>query len=224
MRTSTLDQNCELIKDNLIKHLDRTTEIVSKIMNEEMSKGLNILLKPAFKVLYALLIHGGVRNDGIKGIKGIMRICKDVVQENIEPESKSFYAKMKSIDEQFIELDQIGRLCKKNHRNFSNCMEIAGELYEAQIIFIVHLLSTMEPANDYAELCKKAFPKKEDALEWYERQANATKEILKIVEKDLSILNIPVSKSLVYRVLIKGHMEVINGLYREVEEIYGVGD
>lgn len=221
MEEATLERNFELVRDNLIQHLDRSIDIISKIMNSEMSRGLNILLKPAFKVLHKFLIHGGIRRDGIKGIEEMISVAREIVESNIEPETDQFYEKVRSVNDQFSEMNQIGRLCKRNHKNFARCMEIAGELYEAQVIFTVHLLSTTGGNEDYNELCRRTFSDKADAIQLLQRQTNATKEILKVIEKDLSIINIPLSRRLAYRVLMKGYMEVVRGFHNEIDKIYG---
>jgi hypothetical protein len=222
---ATLDRNGDIVADVLIGNMNRTLDIVSKLLNQEMSRGLlNMILKPAFKVLYNMLIKGSIRRMGKESIEDHIELCKSIILDGIDTSGDRFQERLDGLFPQLLEHDQIGRLCKRKHKNFPVFTDMARVMFDAQSVYIIHLIGTDGEFTDIGGLCRVAFPRKRDATAVLNRQLNAIKDMLKLVEKDLSILNVPTSRSLVYRVLVKGYMEMIDEINRDVNEIYdGLG-
>jgi hypothetical protein len=69
---------------------------------------------------------------------------------------------------------------------------------------VVRLLEVKTEVKDYGDLCRAAFPSKDEAKKNLFKQLEYTDKGIKIVEEDMSLLKLPMGKKILVKALRSG--------------------
>jgi len=221
MDANILNRNIEITKKNLISRMHKLLDILSNLLNSELSGGFGIFFKTAFNFLYRILIQGSIRRDAEESIKDIITICIKVIKEDICQDQKEFDDLLKEGFPSYMQYDSISRLGKKRHKNFPRIESELKKLFKWYVASTVTLLRVEDKTvSNYSELYRASYPTKREGLNREKEQFDILMEMLSIVEEDLNILSVPVSRKLLYRILMKGYLLTIDEIEKEITDIY----
>ena len=214
-----MERNIDLVRAHLLRKMKASLSIGSDLIDKEMN-GLSFLLKPIVKAFYATMVKKDLERGTKKSINGILKLSRNILEDNVDPESEDFDRLMEAKFPAYLKNDQTGRQCKKKHKNFPELAKNLKTTFEWQIRPMLKLLSIAEPnIGDYPTLCRTAFTREECHYSLIQ-QTDAMRYGLKVIQKDLSILDIPTARSLIFGVLTRGFKQKIADFQSEIDEIY----
>ena len=120
----------------------------------------------------------------------------------------------------FLKYDQTTYQCDKNHKNYHQLEQITKETFLNYVKKVVAFLQVEDEVNDYGDLCRSAFKNKEYAKENLMKQLEYTDESITLIEKDPSILSVPVGKKIIIKALRKGFEETKKEFIKAINETY----
>ena len=212
------ERNIILFKNQLIKTIDNRIAFGKKLIEAELKSGpFDILVKPIVNAFYEVY-----SNDARRGILKQIEIIlncgiKFVKREESEGEFNSEVEKMFL---EYLKGDQLSGMCKKSHKNYSRLKNVLREVFIFQIKESMILLSVREDVSTYDDLVRAAFKTKEDAYNTLIKQLNSYDECLRIMERDLSILNFPTGRKRIFNVLKKGSLKSNRDFIENLDEVY----
>lgn len=214
-----LERNYHLVKDRMIQQMENSIITGRKLIDSELDTGiLNLFIKPLVKLFYDNWVKNDVRDNTLKQINltldaGIKLIKNGATNDNFNRIFKESLPK-------YIEADQTSLQCSKQHKNYDRIIEVAEETFTNYLKEVVKLLEVKNDVEDYGDLCRVAFKSKEDAEENLMKQLNFTDKGIKIVEKDPSILKIPVGRRIIVKTLRKGFLKTKKEFFKSLNETY----
>jgi hypothetical protein len=215
-----LDRNTGIVREHLVKQMHASLQIGADLIDKEMN-GLAFLLKPIVKGFYSILVKKDLEKGTRRSIEGTLRLATEMLAEEINDESDEFNKRLAAEFPNYLKNDQTGRQCKKKHKNFPRLAENLKTTFEWQIRPTMKLLSCAEPGiTNYPDLCRAAFPKVDDCKGPLKLQIDAMRYGLKVIKEDLSILDIPTARDLIFRVLLRGFKRKTQDFFDEADEIY----
>lgn len=215
-----LDRNIEILRQHLFKQMKASLNIGSELIEKEMT-GLSILIKPIVKAFYATLVKKDLENGTIKSINGILKMARDMILDGVEEDSEEFQRRLDEKFPAYLKNDQTGRQCKHSHSNFPKLAENLKTSFEWQVRPTMRLLSVNEPnITCYADMCKVAFKTPEVCKEVLMKQISAMDFGLQVIQKDLSILDIPTARDMIFRVLRRGFDRKTADFVNEVDSFF----
>ena len=157
---------------------------------------------------------------GKQTINDTLDLGKNLIEKKITKNSNEFYQLLDTMLPRLLENEQTIQYCRKSHRNFKKLESAVKKIFENQVIPIVQLLMVEDASiYDYPSLCKAACTKSEiESL--LTAQVNAMEESIKVIEEDLSILNVPIARDFVIRVIKEGIKIKRNSFFIELDQIY----
>ncbi len=216
-----LDRNISYVREHLIRNMHGSLDLGSQLIDEEMD-GLSFLLRPAVKSFYNNLVRKDLETGTQKSIEDTLEISKEIVQKGIELDSEPFNHLLEKYFPLYLVNDQTGRQCRRDHPNFGRLRQNLKNTFRAQIISIVKLIDNSdENISNYYELCRKGFSTAEECKAILKMQTDAMYQGQLIIKEDLSILNIPIARHLIFRILRKGFDQKVEEFNRVIDVIYG---
>ena len=107
--------------------------------------------------------------------------------------------------------------CKKKHRNFKTLIENLRRSFLFQVKNTCHLLSVDTEVDGYVELCRDLYKTRDLARDIMITQMNFIGQGISIVESDTSILDVPMGKDLIVRVLRNGFEQTRVQFLRDID-------
>jgi hypothetical protein len=218
----TISRNSELVKEHLLRQMRESLAVGKRLTGEEC-RGLTFVLKPVVLNLYSNLVQRDLENGTIKTINQLLSLSKEMIVDGVEMKSEQFYKRLKDNFPIYLKNDQTGRLCKRNHKNFKRLEENLKFTFDAQICSIIPLLKIENKGiliQNYYQLCKSAFKTAEECKNGLKKQTDAMLNAQQIILEDLSILNIPTGRSIIFRILQKGFDIQIRNFNLAIDRIY----
>jgi hypothetical protein len=195
-------------------------KVGNDLIDEEMN-GLAIIFRPTVKMFYNALVKKDLEAGTINTIDLNLQTTKKMLMNNIKLESEEFYRELDAIFPQYLKEDQTYRQCKREHPNFPFLKENLKNTFKYQMIPLYKLLSVEKEAiANYDELCREAFPTKEECKNILLAQLDSMRRGLKVIQQDLSILDIMTARETIFRVLKKGFDRKAKDFLDEIDEIY----
>jgi len=216
----TISRNSDLIKEHLLRQMRESLAVGKRLTGEECT-GLTFLLKPVVLNLYSNLVQKDLEKGTIKTINQLLNLSKEMILNGIEMKSEQFYKRLNNKFPIYLKNDQTGRLCKRNHKNFKRLEENLRKTFEAQISSIIPLLKIEnKEIQNYYQLCRSAFETVEECKYGLKKQTDAMLNAQQIILEDLSILDIPTGRSVIFKILRKGFDIQIRNFNLAIDRIY----
>ena len=216
----TISRNSALVKEHLLRQMRESLAVGKRLTGEECT-GLTFVLKPIVLNLYSNLVQKDLEKGTIKTINQLLSLSKEMIINGIEMKSEQFYKRLNYKFPIYLKNDQTGRLCKRNHKNFKRLEENLRITFEAQICSIIPLLKIEnKEIKNYYQLCRSAFETVEECKTVLKKQTDSMYNAQQIIKKDLSILDIPTARSIIFRILRKGFDIQVRNFDRAIERIY----
>ncbi|MFW9879206.1 MAG: hypothetical protein ACFFG0_39505, partial [Candidatus Thorarchaeota archaeon] len=120
----------------------------------------------------------------------------------------------------YLKNDQTDRQCKSTHSNYEKLKEVTKKCFITQVEESILFLGVKKDVKDYNELSRAAFTSKEKAYQALKRQLDYNDEGISIVERDDTILKVPLGKNVILKVLRMGFERTKETLLEELDEIF----
>ena len=216
----TISRNSQLVKEHLLRQMRESLAVGKRLTGEECT-GLSLVLKPIVLSLYSNLVQKDLEKGTIKTINQLLNLSKNMIINGIEMKSEQFYKRLNDNFPIYLKNDQTGRLCKRNHKNFKWLEENLRKTFEAQICSIVPLLKIEnKEILNYYQLCRSAFETVEECKSVLKKQTDSMFNAQQIINKDLSILDIPTARTIIFRILRKGFDIQVRNFDSAIDKIY----
>ncbi len=213
-----LDRNTELVRKRLIKQVKISLDKGNKFIDKEMSSNLYALVKPVIKFFFNEVKRKDMESGSFKQIDLSIQAAKDVILEGISLEiaiGRYFQA--------YLRADQTYQTLKKKHRNYTKLVNNTKDVYREQVKPLIDLLQNdSDDMQTYEQLAKNTFKTKDKTLKALTGQFEYMGQGLKWIKEDLTIINLPMGRDILYKILIQGYQETVNELVSETEAMYNV--
>ncbi|MHA1720853.1 MAG: hypothetical protein ACTSWX_02500 [Promethearchaeota archaeon] len=216
----TINRNSELVREHLLRQMRESLTVGKNLIGEELT-GFSLVLKPVIYNLYSNLVQKDLEKGTIKTINLLLKISKEMIINGVEMKNDEFYKRLNENFPIYLKFDQTGRLCKRNHKNFKRLEENLRHTFEAQVRSIIHLLKIEnKEIQNYYQLCKSAFETAEECKTYLKEQTDSMFVGQQIIKEDLSILDIPTGRSVIFRILRKGFDIQVRNFNIAIDRIY----
>jgi hypothetical protein len=211
-----LDRNTDLVRKRLNKQVNISLDKGNKFIEKEMSSNLYALVKPIIKFFFNEVKRKDMEAGGYKQIDLTIKAATDVILENISLEmavNRYFHS--------YLQADQTYQTLKKNHRNYQKIVNNTKDVFREQVRPLIELLQNdTDDIATYEELAKDTFKVKEKTLKALTGQFQYMEQGLRWIKNDLTILNVPMGRDILYKILIQGYQETVNELKADTEAMF----
>ncbi|MFW9988105.1 MAG: hypothetical protein ACFFC3_05575 [Candidatus Odinarchaeota archaeon] len=215
-----IERNYKILENRMVEQMNVSFNDGRSLIESELDTGVfNVIVKPIVKSFYKYWTD----KDARTGTLGQIKITLDSAKEILTNGDGSKEHIERVINRNFpiyLENDQTDRQCKKNHKNYTKLKDITKKSFITQVEESILFLKVYEDIKNYAELSRATFKTKEKAYEALKRQLDYNEEGISIVEKDDSILKVPVGKNIILKVLRKGFELTKEKLIKELDQIF----
>jgi hypothetical protein len=215
-----LNRNYKIVEKRMIEQMETSLNYGKDLIDSEVDVGsLNFMLKPIIKSFYKYWSD----KEAKKGTLEQIRITLDSAKEFIINGDGSKEHLDRIIMRNFpvyLENDQTDIQCKKDHKNYKKLKEVTKKCFITQVEETILFLKVKEDVNDYNQLSRATFNSKEKAYQALKRQLDYNDEGISIVEKDDSILKVPLGKNIILKVLRMGFEMTKKKLIEELDDIF----
>ncbi|MHA1820832.1 MAG: hypothetical protein ACTSU2_00785 [Promethearchaeota archaeon] len=211
-----LERNLKLIKKRLQSQIDESLEKGNKYIDKELSGFFYNLIKPVVKFFYNSLKKPEMAKGTLSQIDIILKAAREAAinpQIPLDDIIDKYF-------ESYLEKDQTSLSLKKSHPNYKWCVKNTRDIFKAQLNPLVAMLRCNdENINTYNDLVMASFKTKQGTLEALTAQLTYMNAGLSKIHEDINILDLPVGKDVLFRVLKKGYQETWDELIEEVENM-----
>ena len=210
-----IERNYKIIREKMIEQMEDSIRLGRTLIDTELDAGIfNFVVRPIIKSFYDYWSKHDARSGTLKQIQVTLETAKEVINDGVTEDSINLI-----IEKSFpiyLQGDQTFRQSSKRHKNYKRLKEIAKKTYLNYLKQVISLLEVEDNVQDYADLCVHAFSSKEETTKILTKQLDYTDESIRIVEEDLTILNITIGRKIIIKALRKGFelkkKEFINGI------------
>ncbi|MFW9771989.1 MAG: hypothetical protein ACFFBY_00030 [Promethearchaeota archaeon] len=216
-----IERNSHIVEARMIEQMEKSFKLGRELIDTELDTGiLNFIVKPLVKTFYDYWTQNDARYGTLKQIKVTLEAGKRLI---VDKNSKDdFNNVIEELFPKYLKADQTTHQCRKSHKNYNKLVEITRKTFINYVKEVTTFLEVKEEVKDYGDLCRMAFTTKENAQRNLIRQLDYTDEAISLIEEDPSILNIPVAKRIIVKVLRKGFertrkefMQALNDTYNQ---------
>lgn len=215
-----LDRNYKIVEKRMTEQMETSLNYGRELIDSEIDAGsLNFVIKPIVKSFYKYWSD----KDAKVGTLAQIRITLDSAKEFLKDGDGSKEQLNKIINRNFpiyLKNDQTYIQCKETHRNYKKLEEVTKKCFITQVEETILFFNVKSDVKDYNELSRLAFKTKEKAYEALKRQLDYNDEGISIVEKDDSILKVPLGKNIILKVLRMGFEMTKEKLIEELDTIF----
>ncbi|MDX1798538.1 MAG: hypothetical protein R3255_07810 [Candidatus Lokiarchaeia archaeon] len=215
-----LDRNYKIVEKRMTEQMETSLNYGRELIDSEIDAGsLNFVIKPIVKSFYKYWSD----KDAKVGTLAQIRITLDSAKEFLKDGDGSKEQLNKIINRNFpiyLKNDQTYIQCKETHRNYKKLEEVTKKCFITQVEETILFFNVKNDLKDYNELSRLAFKTKEKAYEALKRQLDYNDEGISIVEKDDSILKVPLGKNIILKVLRMGFEMTKEKLIEELDTIF----
>jgi len=214
-----IERNYHLVQERMIEQMEESLKLGRKLIDTELDAGwFNFVVKPIIKAFYDYWTQNEAKVGTLKQIEIALDSGKELILDGNSEEG------LQRIIEKnfpkFLKYDQTTYQCDKTHKNYPQLEKITRNTFINYVKKVVAFLQVEEEVNDYGDLCRSAFKDKEFAKETLMKQMEYTDKSISLIEKDLSILSVPVGKKIIIKVLRKGFEETKKEFIKSINETY----
>lgn len=214
-----VERNYHLVQERMIEQMEDSLKLGRRLIDTELDAGwFNFVIKPIVKTFYDYWTQHEAKVGTLKQIEVALKSGKELVLNGNSEEGLN-----KIVEKnfpKFLKYDQTTYQCDKNHKNYHQLEQITKETFLNYVKKVVAFLQVEDEVNDYGDLCRSAFKNKEYAKENLMKQLEYTDESITLIEKDPSILSVPVGKKIIIKALRKGFEETKKEFIKAINETY----
>lgn len=214
-----LERNYDIVKQRMIQQMENSIALGRNLIDTALDTGLlNFIIKPLVKIFYDNWVQNDVREGTLKQIQVSLESGKQLLMNGNDEHNFN-----KIVEESFpkyLDADQASRNCSHSHKNYERLKQVAKETFVNYLKEVVKFLEVKEDIEDYGDLCRVAFNKKEVAEQNLMKQLEFTEKGIKIIEEDLSILRVPVGKKIIMKTLRRGFERTKAEFIKSLNETY----
>jgi hypothetical protein len=215
-----IERNYNILEQKMIEQMEISFNYGKTLIDSELNLGVfNAVVKPIVKSFYKYWSDKDARIGTLTQIKVTLDSAKEFIQ-NGNSSKLEFDRIINRYFPVYLENDQTDRQCKKTHQNYPKLKEITKKCFIAQVEESIIFLNVKENVSNYKELSQSAFKTKENAYKALKRQLDFNDQGIEIVEKDDSILKIPMGKNIILKVLRKGFELTKKQLIDDLDSIF----
>ncbi|MFX1499707.1 MAG: hypothetical protein ACFFDH_01940 [Promethearchaeota archaeon] len=215
-----VERNYKILENRMIEQMNISFNDGKSLIESELDTGVfNAVVKPIVKSFYKYWTDKDARIGTLEQIKITLDSAKEMIT-NGDGSKEQFEKIINKNFPIYLKNDQTDRQCKKNHENYKKLKEITKKSFLTQVQESILFLKVDEDIKDYAELSRITFKTKERAYEALKRQLDYNDEQISIVEKDDSILKVPIGKNIILTVLRKAFELTKQKLIKELDEVF----
>ncbi|MCP4762882.1 MAG: hypothetical protein GY870_13975 [archaeon] len=209
-----LTRNERIIRKYLEKQIAISLEMGNKYIDKELSGIFYVSIKPIVKLFYNTI----KKKDMASGTKDQISIVLDTAKTAVLNPEISLENILNKRFKAYLSRDQTDLALKKTHTNYRWCRENLKNTFRAQVEPIIDLLKCETPdIKDYYHLCAVTFKTKENCMKVLLPQQEYMNKGMKKVGEDLNILNLPVGRDILYKVLRQGYSETWRDMKKEIQ-------
>ena len=219
MAMEYIERNYHLVQERMIEQMEESLKLGRKLIDTELDAGwFNFVLKPIIKAFYDYRTQNEAKVGTLKQIEIALESGKELLlngnsEEGLQRIIEKNFPK-------FLKYDQTTYQCSKSHKNYPHLEEITRETFINYVKKVVAFLQVQEEVKDYGDLCRSAFKDKDFAKENLMKQMEYTDKSISLIEKDPSILSVPVGKRIIIKVLRRGFEETKKEFIKSINETY----
>ncbi|MFX1570790.1 MAG: hypothetical protein ACFFCV_20825 [Promethearchaeota archaeon] len=215
-----VDRNYRILEKRMVEQMETSLSYGRDLLDSEVEAGaLNFVVKPIVKSFYKYWSD----NEAKVGTKEQIRVTLDSARElvrNGDISKEKFDRVVNKNFPVYLENDQTDRQCKKTHQNYQKLKDVTKKCFITQIEESILFLDVKDDVEGYNALSRAAFKTKERAYQALIRQLDYNEEGISVVEKDDTILKVPVGKNIILKVLRLGFEKTKEKLIEELDEIF----
>jgi len=215
-----VDRNYRILEKRMVEQMETSLSYGQELLDSEVEAGaLNFVVKPIVKSFYKYWSD----NEAKVGTKEQIRVTLDSAKELVRNGDISKEKFDRIVNKNFpiyLENDQTDRQCKRTHQNYQKLKEVTKKCFITQIEETILFLNVKDDVKGYNELSRSAFKTKERAYQALIRQLDYNEEGIAVVEKDDTILKVPLGKNIILKVLRLGFEKTKEKLIEELDEIF----
>ncbi|MFX1313689.1 MAG: hypothetical protein ACFFHD_13925 [Promethearchaeota archaeon] len=216
---NNIERNYFIIQERMIEQMEKSIALGRKLIDSELDTGLlNFFIKPIVKTFYDWWAQNEARVGTLEQIKVTLDSGKFLLYNG---DSDQLFDRI--IEENFPKYfagDQTSRQCSRTHKNYQRLKQLVKETFINYLKRVIKLLEINDEINDYGDLCRAAFKTKESAEENLMNQLRFTEKAIEIIEKDPSILKIPIGKKILIKSLRRGFEQTKIEFKNALEDTY----
>ncbi len=213
-----VERNYHLIEERMKIQADISLRFGEQLIDEEFKGGLSsILVRPTVKLFYSFYAKKNLKEASVKQLYVVLNTAKDLLLAGKKPEDPDFDELIEQNFREYGRNDSTILYCKRNHPNFRRLIQNVKEGFHFQVKNTWMLLGIDGDVNGYTELCHKGYKTRDAARETMIQQMGIIGRGISIVESDQSILDVPVAKSLIMRVLRNGFEQTREQFLRDID-------
>lgn len=214
-----VERNYHLVQERMIEQMEDSLKLGRRLIDTELDAGwFNFVIKPIVKTFYDYWTQHEAKVGTLRQIEVALESGKELVLNGNSEEGLN-----KIVEKnfpKFLKYDQTTYQCDKNHKNYHQLEQITKETFLNYVKKVVAFLQVEDEVKDYGDLCRSAFKNKEYAKENLMKQLEYTDESITLIEKDPSILSVPVGKKIIIKALRKGFEETKKEFIKAINETY----
>lgn len=214
---STLERNARLVRGRMLAQLEASLKKGSEYINKELDGAQYFLIRPAVRGFYDTFVKPILRD----GSKGNLELDIECAKELILDPSKKLEDVIERNSNKYFKNDQTARFANKQNKNYKWFVENVKNTFRAQVKHMVQALSCEAPdVKTYDELMIATYKTKDNARVALEEQIMHMEQGIEKIQSDPNVMDIPVGKDLITRVLVRGMKDTKAELLAGVDEVF----
>ncbi|MFX1345517.1 MAG: hypothetical protein ACFFBC_04655 [Promethearchaeota archaeon] len=214
-----LERNYDIVKQRMIQQMENSIALGRRLIDMDLDTGLlNFIIKPIIKTFYDYWSRNDAREGTLKQIQVSLDSGKELLINGNNDEN--FNRIVEESFPKYLHADQVSRNCSHSHKNYERLKQVAKETFISYLKEVVKFLDVREDVEDYGDLCRAAFARKEIAEQNLMRQLEFTERGIRIIEEDPSILRVPIGKKIIVKTLRRGFERTKAEFIKSLNETY----
>ncbi|MFX1410166.1 MAG: hypothetical protein ACFFA6_07430 [Promethearchaeota archaeon] len=215
-----VERNYKILEQRMVDQMEISLNYGKSLIDSELDTGvLNTLVKPIVKSFYTYWSDKDAKVGTLEQIRVTLNSAKEIITHG-DGSKEQFDRTINRNFPIYLENDQTDKQCKPTHKNYKKLREITRKCFITQVEESILFLSVKDDVKNYYELSRATFKTKENAYQALKRQLDFNEDGIAIVEKDDSILKVPMGRNIILKVLRKGFELTKKNLLEELDEIF----
>jgi len=212
MQNSSLQENAAIIKEELIKEMDRGLDYIQVCLGRMYGGITGWFFNPIARLIYNIMARKDIREKAINQIDIVLDCAVKYREDNLEELIEENF-------ESYITNDQSFHRCKKQHKAYPVIQGIMKDVFKHRIQPAHRLLAS--EGTSYEQLTKSAFAEKEDALKNLQQELEFSYKVLEVITQNKSVIKLPsFVREPIIKIMKLGQTYAKERLTYRIDEIY----
>lgn len=207
------ERNARLIRKRLENQIGHSLEKGNKYIDKELAGPFNFLVREGVKLFYNTI----KKHDMAEGTRNQIDVVFKAAKEALLNPDMELEELVNKYYQDYLKGDQTTRALRTSHRNYQWCVENLKVTFKAQLESIIPMLKCdAENITTYLGLTKATYKTRQATLKALFLQKDSMEAALRKIAEDKSILNLPMGRDVLFKVLKQGYDETWDELREEV--------